>query len=116
MILKNRTYNVLRDTAQIYLPGLGALYSVLSPLWNLPNPEAVVGTVVGIDTFLGLILKSAQVKYAATDNSDGIAVISTNPDGKKLFTMEFDSDEQAEGLLDGTKKSLTFKVEQRDIP
>lgn len=113
MFMKNKTYNILRDITQIYLPGLGALYFSLSPLWNLPAVAAVVGTVAAVDVFLGVILKASQVMYAGTDQSDGTAVISTNPEGKKLFTFEFKSDEQVQGLLDATKKQLVFKVDQQ---
>lgn len=61
--LTNKTYDVLKTIALIWLPALGTLYFSLAGIWNLPFPEQVVGTITAVDTFLGAILGIAAVSY-----------------------------------------------------
>lgn len=62
-MFEKRTYDTLKFVAQILLPALGTLYFTLAGLWGLPNPDEVVGTVVAVDTFLGVLLGLASKKY-----------------------------------------------------
>lgn len=57
--MNKRTYDVLKFVAQVLLPALGTLYFAVAGIWGLPNPEGVVGTVVAVDTFLGVLLHSS---------------------------------------------------------
>ena len=54
--MSNRTYDVLKFIAQIFLPALGTLYFALASIWNLPYGEQVVGTISAVDAFLGALL------------------------------------------------------------
>lgn len=63
MILKNKTYDVLKYIAQIALPAVATLYFALASLWNLPYAEQVVGTITAIDTFLGTLLHVSSSTY-----------------------------------------------------
>lgn len=63
MILKNKTYDVLKYIAQIALPAVATLYFALASLWNLPYAEQVVGTITAIDTFLGALLHASSSTY-----------------------------------------------------
>ena len=63
MILKNKTYDVLKYIAQIALPAVATLYFALASLWNLPYAEQVVGTITAIDTFLGVCLGISTMNY-----------------------------------------------------
>ena len=63
MTLSNKTYDTLKWVAQILLPALGALYFALSDLWNLPKVTEVVGTIVAVDTFLGVLLGITAAGY-----------------------------------------------------
>lgn len=63
MKLDNKTYDVLKWVAQIFLPALGTLYFALSKIWGLPFGEEVVGTIVALDTFLGALLGISTDKY-----------------------------------------------------
>ena len=47
----------------ILLPAIGALYFTLASIWGLPYAEQIVGTITGIDTFLGVILGISTSKY-----------------------------------------------------
>ena len=63
MKLDNKTYDVLKWVAQIFLPALGTLYFALSKIWGLPFGEEVVGTITALDAFLGALLGISTEKY-----------------------------------------------------
>lgn len=107
-ILSNRQYDVLRWVAQIGLPALGALYFTLAPLWGLPKVEEVVGTVVAVDTFLGLLLGLAKKNYV---NSGAAFDGTLNVDAQdNRLIHQLDIQTPPEEL--GQKDAITLKVEQ----
>lgn len=60
--MENKTYDFLKNVALTYLPAAGTLYFTLSGIWGLPFAKQVVGTVVAVDTFLGVILGISKEK------------------------------------------------------
>lgn len=62
-MITGKLYDYLKWIAQVILPALGTLYVALAALWDLPAPEAVAGTILAIDTFLGALLGISQVRY-----------------------------------------------------
>lgn len=62
-MMSNRTYDVLRDIAQLILPALGTLYFALAGIWGFPYGEQIVGTIAAIDAFLGAVLKISSIQY-----------------------------------------------------
>jgi hypothetical protein len=66
-VLTNTVYDKLKWVALVGLPALGALYFTVAQIWGLPKPEEVLGTVVAVDTAMGLVLGLAKKNY---DNSD----------------------------------------------
>jgi len=70
--MKSKTYDRLKFIAQILLPAFGSLYFALAGIWGLPAAEEVVGTIVALDTFLGVVLQISSNKYAnSEDRFDG---------------------------------------------
>ena len=67
MKMNNKTYDILKYIAQIVLPALATLYAALVPLWGLPYGEAIVGTIVAVDAFLGALLRISSKKYYDSD-------------------------------------------------
>jgi hypothetical protein len=63
MKLSNRTYDILKWVAQIFLPALGTLYFALSQIWGLPYGEQIVGTITAVDAFLGMLLGISSAQY-----------------------------------------------------
>ena len=61
--MSNKVYDILKFVAQIVLPALATLYLALSAIWGLPYGEAIAGTIMAIDTFLGTILGVSTKKY-----------------------------------------------------
>lgn len=69
MKMKDKTYDILKFIAQIFLPALGTLYFALAGIWGLPYGEQIVGTITAIDTFLGAVLKISTNQYNKDNNS-----------------------------------------------
>lgn len=69
MRLSNTTYDILKWITQLLLPALGTLYFALAGIWGFPYGEEIVGTLVAVDTFLGVCLGISTAKY----NKDGTA-------------------------------------------
>lgn len=61
--MSNRTYDILKELAQIWLPALATLYFTLASIWGFPYAEQIVGTISAIDVFLGAILKISTIQY-----------------------------------------------------
>lgn len=62
-MFKNKTYDVLKVVAQIWLPAIATLYFALAQIWGLPYGEQIVGTITAIDAFLGAILGISTAQY-----------------------------------------------------
>jgi hypothetical protein len=63
MVLKNRTYDILKNIALYVLPALATLILTLGGIWGIPYAEAIAATITAIDTFLGAILKISSNEY-----------------------------------------------------
>ncbi len=61
--MSNSTYDKLKFIAQVVLPAAGTLYAALAGIWGLPYAEQIVGTIVAVDTFLGVVLKISTHQY-----------------------------------------------------
>lgn len=61
--MSNTIYDILKFIAQIVLPGLATLYLALAGIWNLPFGEQISGTIMAIDTFLGVLLGISSANY-----------------------------------------------------
>lgn len=79
--MSNKTYDVLKFTAQILLPALATLYFAIASIWNLPYAEQIVGTITAVDTFLGAILGISSKNYNSC-NDDLEYVDMEADDGK----------------------------------
>lgn len=62
-MITGKLYDYMKWAAQVVLPATGTLYVGLAALWGLPEPQAVAGTILAVDTFLGVLLGVSQVNY-----------------------------------------------------
>ncbi len=61
--MSNKTYDILKWIAMIFLPACGTLYFALAGIWGFPYAEQVVGTITALDTFLGVVLGISSAQY-----------------------------------------------------
>lgn len=67
MKMNDKVYDILKWIAMILLPAIATLYFTLASIWGLPYAEQIVGTITGIDTFLGVILGITSSQYNKKD-------------------------------------------------
>jgi hypothetical protein len=86
LISNNKTYDKLKFLAQIVLPALGTLYFALAGIWGLHHAEQVVGTIVAVDTFIGVVLQLSSTAYDKSDQKfDGAIDVLEAEDGVQNF-------------------------------
>lgn len=91
-MITGKPYDVLKFIAQILLPGLGTLYFALAGIWGLPSAEEVVGTIVAVDAFLGLLLGLSQTQYNKSDAKfDGTIGVTETAD-KLNYVLNLNDD------------------------
>lgn len=61
--MSNKTYDVLKWIAMVFLPAIGTLYFALAGIWGFPYGEEIVGTITAIDTCLGVMLGISSAQY-----------------------------------------------------
>lgn len=114
LIKSDSLYDKLKFLTQIFLPALGTLYFAMAGIWGLPGAEQVVGTIVAVDTFLGVILQLSSSAYAKSeDKYDGeLHVANPTSDGTLVYQLALKGDpapEEVEELVN-RKDELLFKV------
>lgn len=66
-LFSNKAYDALKFLALVLLPAVATFYMTCAGLWGWENPEKVVGTIVAVDTFLGLVLGLSTKQYNKLD-------------------------------------------------
>lgn len=109
MKITGKAYDILKFIAQVGLPAFGTLYFTLAGLWGLPGAEQVVGTVVAVDTFLGVLLQISSAGFNAGTAKGTLQVFDNADKSGKTYSLELDGDPEYE--LEG-KDQVLFKVEK----
>lgn len=108
-MLGDRAYDFVRKLVQIILPALGSFYFSLAGLWDLPEPDKVVGTIVVVTTFLGIVLGISKAQYTASGKGiDGNLVVAPTAEGPVVQRLVYDG--VAEDLQG--KSTVTFKIQE----
>lgn len=112
LIKSNKLYDILKYIAQIFLPAAGTLYFGLAQVWGLGNGTEVVGTIVAVDTFLGVLLHLSSAQYNNSEAKyDGVMNV-TETDTAKNYSLDLHKDPEE---LDD-KKEVVFKVSKGKTP
>lgn len=61
--IPDKAYDILKAVALVILPAIGTLYSALAGIWGWPYGEQIVGSIIAIDTFLGVVLGISSMQY-----------------------------------------------------
>ena len=61
--MSNKTYDIIKDIALLWLPLVGTVYFGLAGLWGLPYADQIAGSVTVLDTALGAVVKYFAEKY-----------------------------------------------------
>lgn len=120
-VMGDKLYDRLKLISLVILPAIATVYAGLAIYWGLPKSVEVVASITLIDTAVGGLLKVSTKSYQALPSPepdvvteyadpdpDGTIDVSTAPDGKKTFSLGFDSDDVIDQL--DQKDYITFKV------
>lgn len=105
--LSDHMYDFLKFVAQIFLPALGTLYFALASLWGLPAAEEIVGTIMALDVFLGILLGLSTKAYNESDVKYDGAILVSEDEGTKTYSIAVNKDPYD---LDQQKDAI-FKIE-----
>lgn len=104
-VLGNTAYNRIKWLVVIVLPAGGTLYFALATIWGLPSAEQVLGTVLAVQAFLGVVLGISSSNYKNSDaRFDGTVTISETPDKHIVAVEGIHPDEMA------NKDEVTLRV------
>lgn len=96
IMITGKLYDTLKYLAQVVLPALGVLYFTLSQIWGLPAGEQVSGTILAMDTFLGVILQISASNYERSGAKyDGAVNVEVLHDGGKIYSLDINEDPAA---------------------
>jgi len=105
--LSGAVYDRLKFFSLIVLPALTTLYFTLGTMWEWPNVQQVMGTMVALNTFLGVVLGISTKRYNESEaRFDGVINISESETGKKLYSLDLNVEP---GEID-QKKTVVFKI------
>lgn len=91
--MKNKNYDLFRDSVTLGLPAASSLYFGLGELWGLPGVEKVTGTIALLTTFFGVVLRIMSKRYYNSDRPyDGEIVVSETEEGVQQFSLELGVD------------------------
>lgn len=110
--MKNKTYDVIKRFVQVILPAVSAAYLSLAQLFDLPNPEKVVGVIAIVTTFLGVSLGiNAKTYYDSDEPYDGEIVTTETDSGKLIYSLELGVDPEEIRSMN----SVNFKVAHGEL-
>lgn len=105
-MLSSQWYEVFKWVALVFLPAFGTAYFGLGNIWEFPEVEKVVGSVVVLETFLGLLLGVSSRNYnrSGADGSINASIEGGEVVISRLSLPDISADELAH------KKSITIQV------
>jgi len=111
-MIGSKVYDALKFLAQILVPALGTLYVALAAIYSWGHVDEVAGTVVAVDTFLGVLVSYLKLKYDASDKKyDGEINVIERPDGKTIMDMQLNKHANPADIKD--EKQVLFRVNSK---
>ena len=112
-VLSDWVYDLLKRFVTLILPAFGTFYVTIAPIWNFPNPEAVVSTTLAVATFLGVVLNISGRTYEKSDEKyDGVIDVHEDEDGVKRAALILKDYENPADVV--AQKEVRFKVTGRE--
>jgi hypothetical protein len=111
-----KLYDYLKFLALVVLPAAATMYFTVAQIWAFPAPEQVVGTIVAVDTFLGIIINKASSDFKKNNTPAkimGDIVMLQYPNGEIERPVIKPYDEMPIFPVDGV---VGFKVRREQIP
>lgn len=80
LLTSNHTYDIIKDSITLGIPGVTAFYAGMAILWGWPFAEQIVGSGALLATGLGVFLKIAGKRYETSIQrlTDSAAAVDAN--------------------------------------
>lgn len=112
VLITGKKYDVLKVLALVVLPALASAYFILAGILDLSSAEEVAGTIMVLDTILGVVLQLSSRAYAESDaRFDGSINVLDAEDGVQNFSMNIPADPEA--IMDA--KEIRLKVNRSPV-
>ena len=79
MKMSNKVYDILKWVAQYALPAIATLVVAIAGIWKMPHGEEIAGSIMAVDTFLGVLLGISTAQY----NKEQKQIVTTENDASK---------------------------------
>jgi Putative phage holin Dp-1 len=110
--MSSKLYDILKGIALIWLPALATFWWTLGGIWDLPYTEQVIGTIVALDTLLGVVVKSVSKSYKPP--LDGKLIVDdSNPD---KVTATFDIATKPEDMIGKDRVTVAVVHPEEPLP
>lgn len=108
-LLSDKTYTFTKRLVQVILPAFSSFYFALAGIWDLPEPEKVVGTIAIFTTFLGVVIGISTAQYNASGRAfEGEMLVAPSLETGTPIVVGIHYNGVPEDLED--KTSVTFKI------
>ena len=87
-MLSDKTYNAVKWLLTLVLPAIGTLYFALATIWGLPAAQQVLGTIVAVQAFLGVVLGISTKSYNDSDAKFDGTLTTTETPTKQIVSVE----------------------------
>ena len=68
--MTNKVYDSIKDLSLLWMPAGITLFGVIWTAWGLPCGKPILTTLVGVNTFLGAVVKYYKSRYDKAQNED----------------------------------------------
>jgi hypothetical protein len=87
-VFSDKVFNRLKWGTGIVLPACGTLYFALAQIWGLPGGEAILGSIIAVQAFLGVVLGISTKQYNNSDAKFDGTLTTTETPKKKIVSVE----------------------------
>lgn len=88
IFLNQQQYQTAKFLTVVVLPAIGTLYFAIAQIWGLPSGEQVLGTILAIEAFLGVVLNISTATYNKSDEKYDGTLTTTETPQKKIVAVE----------------------------
>lgn len=105
-ILSSKQYDIIKWLTVTLLPAIGTLYFALATIWNFPAGEQVLGTLLAVQAFIGVVIGVSTKQYEESgEKYDGEIKVKETPE-KLGYSLDLKDDPETLKKKD----EVVFKV------
>jgi hypothetical protein len=88
-VLNDAIYGKVKWLIVVVIPAVGTLYFALAKIWDLSSGEQILGTLLAVQAFLGVIFAISTSQYNNSDTKYDGAIVQTKTSTGTQASLEF---------------------------